>query len=511
MQKSSSSLALLLAVLAVLAAGCSSNNSGGSTTPQNPTTPDMGTISTVGDSTQFQIKSASNSEFLGIASQNQTAGASLTLASTDSASDQLWHFMPMGNSEFNVENLLTHQVIGIANASTAGGAQALQWADNGTNDHLWSFYILTDGNYLIKNINSGLYLQLDTSASPSIIDQGARATTGTGCRCQEWTLTDTFNNVYPAPLAISGSGIYVHDPNMIQDASGTFWLYGTHNTLASSTDMSTFTAVTSGDINPDFSWWASENTTGTNGRTDIWAPDVLHANGVYYQYYSIPIYNNPAVAGTNSGPQAVIALATSTSPSGPWTDAGKIIASCGTTTGCTTGFNAIDPALFIDSAGNWWLSFGSWNDGIHILQLDPATGLRLASNTTLANIAARTNGEEGSFIYPYVFNGTQYFYYFASINVCCSGTSSTYRIIVGRSTIPTGPYVDRGGIGLSQGGGTILLSSHSNIYGPGGQSVMTVNNKPLLVYHYYDGNNNGTPTLGLNYLVFDSSGWPSVQ
>lgn len=514
-QPSCPSLPILLTFVAALLSGCGSgsgSSGGGSpTNPITPATPDMGSITTVGDSTQFQVKNASNSEFLGIASQSQIAGADLTVSSADSATDQLWHFMPMGNNQYNIEDLLTHQVMGISNASTASGAQALQWADNGTNDHLWSFYVLSDGNYLIKNANSGLYLQLDTSVSPAIVDQAARATTGTGCTCQEWALTDTFNNAYPAPLTVTGSGIYVHDPNMIQDPGGTFWLYGTHNTLASSADMSTFTADTNGDINPDFSWWASENTTGANGRTDIWAPDVMYVNGVYYQYYSIPIYTNPAVAGSNSGPEAVIALATSINPNGPWADAGKIISSCGTITGCTTGFNAIDPAPFIDASGNWWMSFGSWNDGIHVLQLDPTTGLRLASNPTLANIAARSAGEEGSFIYPYVFNGRQYYYYFASINVCCNGTASTYRIIVGRSTSPTGPYLDRGGIDLTQGGGTILLSSHSNIYGPGGESVMTVNNKTLLVYHYYDGNNSGTPTLGLNYLAFDSSGWPSVQ
>ncbi|HEX4156562.1 MAG TPA: family 43 glycosylhydrolase [Acidobacteriaceae bacterium] len=510
----SSRTVLALAALSLaplLFAGCGGGSGGGGTTNPPPTTPDMGTLVAVSDNTQFKIKNASSSNVLGIASQSQTAGASLSQSADAGTSDQLWHFMPMGSNEYNIEDMLTHQVMGIASASTAAGALALQWADNGTNDHLWSFYQLTDGNYLVKNINSGLYLQVDTSSSPASIDQAARATTGTGCTCQEWALTDTGAAAYPAPLSVTGSGIFVHDPNMLQDPSGTFWLYGTHNTLASSPDMSTFTASANGDINPDFSWWASENTTGTAGRTDIWAPSVLYANGVYYQYYSIPIYTNPAVAGSNSGPEAVIALATSTSTSGPWVDAGKIISSCGTTSGCTTTFNAIDPAPFIDSSGNWWLSFGSWNDGIHILQLDPATGLRLASNSALYNIAARGAGEEGSFIYPAVVNGTQFFYYLASINVCCNGTASTYRIIVGRSTTPTGPFLDRGGLDLATGGGTILLSSHNNIYGPGGEGVTLVGTQPILVYHYYDGNTGGTPTLGLSKLYFDSSGWPYIQ
>lgn len=504
--------AVLLVCVAGFLSGCGSGSSpSSSTTTTGSTGPDMGVIASVSDNLQFKIKNVSSGFLLGITAQSQVAGALIDQASDTGTGDQLWHFMPMGSNQFNMENLLTHQVAGISSASTTSGATAVQWADNGTPDHLWTFYSLTDGNYLIKNVNSSLYLQVDSSGSTTVIDQAARAATGTGCTCQEWALTPTGTSVYPAPLPVSGGGIYVHDPNMIQDASNVFWLYGTHNTLASSPDMTTFTAVAAGDINPDFTWWATENVTGAGGRTDIWAPSVMFANGTYYQYYSIPIYTNPAVAGSNSGAEAVIALATSKNANGPWTDAGKIISSCGTTSGCTTGFNAIDPAPFVDASGNWWLSFGSWNDGIHILQLDPKTGLRLTSNLTLSNIAYRPAGEEGSFIFPYTANGTLYYYYFAPINVCCAGTASTYRIIVGRSTSPTGPYLDRGGLDLKNGGGTILLSSHGNIYGPGGQSVMMVGTQPLLVYHYYDGNANGTPTLGLNDLVFDATGWPSVK
>ena len=248
-----------------------------------------------------------------------------------------------------------------ANASTTDGAAVVQWADNGTNDHLWSFYKLSDGHYALKNLNSNLYLQSDASGN---LTQTARSAS----TAQEWTITVTSDLAYPLPLGVAGTGTAVHDPNMIEDSSGTFWLYGTHNTLASSTDMVNFTALSTGDISPDFSWWASKNTTGTNGRTDIWAPSVMYANGKYYQYYSIPIYDTPSKAGTNQGAEAVIALATATSPNGPWTDAGQIIASCGTTSGCATTFNAIDPAPYIDASGKRWLTFGSWEDGAHVLQ-----------------------------------------------------------------------------------------------------------------------------------------------
>src|SRR6185437_3530946 len=206
-------------------------------------------------------------------------------------------------------------------------------------------------------------------------------------------------------------------------------------------------------IGPDFPSWAGLQTppSDNNGQnTDVWAPSLMYVNGTYYQYYAIPVEPDA------QGGEAIIGLATSTSPSGPWTDKGWIIASWSNVTAPISGFgfqsgttyNTIDPAPFIDSAGNWWLSFGSWFDGIHILQLDPATGLRLASNQTVYNIAERYWGEEGSFIYYW--NG--YYYYFAPINACCSPTSP-YRIIYGRSLNPTGPYLDRGGVDLRNGGG----------------------------------------------------------
>jgi arabinan endo-1,5-alpha-L-arabinosidase len=509
--------AVLLATVLQLGCGGGSGSTGGGGGHSGP---DPGVIADVSDSFQYTIKNASSGLVLSVAGQSQTAGTAVVQVAATGTSDQFWHFMPMTNHQFNVENLLTHQVLGITNASQQSGATALQWADNGTADHLWQFFLLQDGNYLIQNANSHLYLEdrnSDTTTS-AVIDQTARPTSGIACICQEWTLTSTANPAYPSPLRVAGAGVAVHDPYMLKDPNGTYWLYGTHNTIASSSELVNFslnqncTAQEKGgypfcpDIGPDFASWSGLQVppSWNNGQnTDIWAPDVLYANSSYYQYYAIPIE-------PHSGPQAVIDLATSANPNGPWVDAGQIIQSDGTVPGSTTTFNAIDPAPFVDFSGNWWLVFGSWADGIHILQLDPSTGLRLSANPALYTMAQRGNpsaGEEGPFIYPY--NG--WYYYFASINVCCNGVSSTYRIVVGRSQNVTGPYLDRGGLDLMQGGGTILLSAHENISGPGGESVFTDGTQPTLVYHYYDGNNNGAPTLGINRLGFDSSGWPFVQ
>lgn len=495
-------------------AGCGDGGSGGGSsstgttptpTPTSTPTSTTPTLSNLDISFQLTIVNSATGQPLAVSGSSQVAGTDLVTAPDDGSAGQRWHAIPMDTGQYNIENMLTHQVMGIAAASTAAGAKALQWADNGTADHLWSFYRLSNGNYIVKNINSDLYIEADSAGA---ITQAARDTSSDA---QEWTVTVTTSPAYPAPMTVTGTGADVHDPDMIRDASGTYWLYGTHNTLAQSKDLVSFTTMTTGIISPDFSWWSSKNTTGGSGNTDIWAPSILHANDTYYLYYSIPIYQTPSQAGTNQGAQAVIALATSKYPDGPWTDAGQIIESCGTTAGCTTGFNAIDPAPFIDAEGKWWMAFGSWEDGIHVLQLDPTTGLRLSSNMTLYDIARRDAGEEGPYIFKHTVNGTLYYYYFAPINVCCQGTDSRYRIIVGRSTSPTGPFLDRGGLDLMNGGGTILLSAHDNVYGPGGQSVMEGPSGPLLVYHYYDSNRNGAPRLGLNNLAFDAQGWPSVE
>lgn len=49
---------------------------------------------------------------------------------------------------------------------------------------------------------------------------------------------------------------------------------------------------------------------------------------------------------------------------------------------------------------------------------------------------------------------------------CCSrpvGTSSTYNIRVGRSTSVTGGFVDKSGVALTSGGGTLVLGSHDSV------------------------------------------------
>ncbi|MGH3321508.1 MAG: arabinan endo-1,5-alpha-L-arabinosidase [Streptosporangiaceae bacterium] len=143
------------------------------------------------------------------------------------------------------------------------------------------------------------------------------------------------------------------------------------------------------------------------------------------------------------------AIGFATSPTGEpvsWHDKGMVYGSRPSDT-----FNALDPALVVDADGRWWLSFGSFWSGIKMIEINPATGKQAPWNTTRYSLAQRPPPDaiENSYV---VRHGGDY-YLFASFGFCCRGTDSTYRVMVGRSRHITGPYYDRQGTPMLQGGG----------------------------------------------------------
>lgn len=490
-----------------LAAACVLTGCGGGgfstvITPPTTTTTDMGTLATLADTNSYTIKNASSSMALGISAQSQTAGAIVVQEST-SATDTQWHFIPMNNSQYNIENMLTHQVLGVSGASIATGAQVVQYADNGASDHIWQFYLLSDNNYLIKNVKSGDYLEDANSGATSsaTIDQGARSSSTTGCTCQEWALTSGAA-AYSSPATVSvsysstsdSSAIGIHDPSMVK-AGSLYYLFSTHGAIHAhqSSDRTTFS-----DDGYALSSLPSWTNTYTASSGDLWAPDASYhgaAANPYWLYYAASTFGS-----TNSA----IGLSTSSNGvPGTFIDSGAAIY---TSANCP-GSNAIDPASVVDTAGNAWMVFGSWSSGIQIVPVNNTTGVPTGATCTQLAYHPSGSGIEGAFIYPH----GGYYYLFASIDSCCAGTSSTYRVIVGRSTSVNGPYTDHGGVALTAGGGTIVLSAHDNVNGPGGQTVLKDTTGDILVYHYYDGNNNGYPGVGFNTLGWTSDGWPYVH
>ena len=169
-------------------------------------------------------------------------------------------------------------------------------------------------------------------------------------------------------------------------------------------------------------------------------------------------------------------------------------------------FNAIDPAVTFDADGRLWMSFGSFWGGIKLIELDPATGKRIAPDSPIHSLARAKEIEA-----PNIFRHDGRYYLLLNWGLCCRGVKSTYNIRVGRAEKITGPYVDRDGKDLNEGGGTLLLGSHDDFIGPGHPSIFRDGEGRFwLACHFYDAANRGRATFVLRRLTWDADGWPIV-
>ncbi|MGB3440598.1 MAG: arabinan endo-1,5-alpha-L-arabinosidase [Actinophytocola sp.] len=292
---------------------------------------------------------------------------------------------------------------------------------------------------------------------------------------------------YPYPGAVTGD-VAVHDPAMVKAADGTYFLFSTGNgiEIRTSTDRTAFRRA--GAAFPNGASWAHSF---TGGSDNLWAPDISFHNGRYYLYYS---------ASTFGSRNSAIFLATSTTAQpGSWTNQGVVVQ-----TSNSSDHNAIDPNLVVDQSGAWWLTYGSFWTGIKMVRINSSTGK--PADSTRYSLAQRPSSAGGAIEAPYIIYRSGYYYLFVSFDYCCRGTSSTYRVMVGRSTSITGPYTDRGGVRLTSGGGTEVLATHGSIYGPGHAALLPDSDGWLMAYHYYTSSGS---RLGVN-LVGWSGGWPAL-
>ena len=109
---------------------------------------------------------------------------------------------------------------------------------------------------------------------------------------------------------------------------------------------------------------------------------------------------------------------------------------------------------------------------------------------------------------PFLFRWRNYYYLFVSFDACCNDANYPHTLRVGRSKDLKGPYVDRDGKRMLDGGGTLLLASDSHFRAPGSNMVFEENGLRLNVYTAYDVDNGGAATLRIAPLYFDNDGWP---
>ncbi|GIJ75041.1 family 43 glycosylhydrolase [Virgisporangium ochraceum] len=450
---------------------------------------------TVDTSAWYVITAQHSGKVLEVYDRSTADGARIVQWARNDGAWQQWQFVDSGGGWYRLKARHSGKVLDVS--ATTDGAEILQQPDrNATNQQ---FRLADSAGGAVRLINRASGRALDVWERSTA--DGARVSQftdldGTNQRWQLTTVGGTPTNPpsgpttppasYPNPGPVSGS-TGVHDPTVVKRPNGGYLLAHTGNDISLKTSSNRTAWSNAGSVFPGGASWT---TTYTGGSRNLWAPDLSYRNGRYWMYYS---------ASTFGSNRSAIFLATSTSgDSGTWTNVGPVIESR-----TSDNWNAIDPNLVVDSAGRWWLSFGSFWSGIKMVAINPSTGLR--ADSAILSVAGRNGGAIEA---PVIVQRGSWYYLWVSFDRCCQGASSTYRVMVGRSTSVTGPYVDRNGTAMTSGGGTQVLAGHGSIHGPGHQAVLADTDGDVLVYHYYA--NNGASLLGINRIGYDSAGWPFV-
>jgi arabinan endo-1,5-alpha-L-arabinosidase len=301
--------------------------------------------------------------------------------------------------------------------------------------------------------------------------------------------------------------IIVHDPVAIE-SDGSYYIFNTGRGISTwkSNDLKNWV-----HLKPVFSKspeWAKTEVPRFDGN--IWAPDISYQNGLYYLYYSISSF---------ASNRSCIGVATNTTLDSEnknyqWKDYGKVIESVPG----RDNWNSIDPNLIVDKNNQPWLVFGSFWGGIKMVKLNTDL-VSIAIPQEWHTIATRDrdkmlNEEDpgnGAIEAPFIFRKGNYYYLFVSFDLCCRGANSTYNVRVGRSENVTGPYSDKDGVPMLQGGGTLIAGGDKNYFGKGHNSVYTFNNTDYMFLHAYSKKENGTPKLLIYVLKWDEKGWPFIM
>jgi arabinan endo-1,5-alpha-L-arabinosidase len=298
----------------------------------------------------------------------------------------------------------------------------------------------------------------------------------------------------------------VHDPSIIKQ-DDVYYVFST----SVKTDTAGFIACRrsrdlanwerAGFVFAQIPEWARDAVPGTKG---IWAPDISFFNGLYHLYYSVSTF------GSN---HSVIGLATNktldrSAPGFEWIDRGLVVRSRK-----HDRYNAIDPNLVADRDGKYWLTWGSFWDGIQLARVDFATGKLLEGEGKMHTLASRLvgRGAPNPIEAPFIISHGDFYYLFASFDFCCRGARSTYFVACGRAREITGPYVDVNGRSMREGGGSVVIQGNERFKGTGHNAVLHDGDRDLLVYHAYDAGHDGIPTLRISPIYWTPDGWPRAQ
>lgn len=356
------------------------------------------------------------------------------------------------------------------------------------------------------------------------------------------------------------AGVSVHDPSVIE-VDGTYYIFGSHMSGASSTDLRNWTSIGDGysSKNPiyddlfgtehvfDYSGSKNSVVPTDDGGKHVWAPDVIYneAQGLYYMYFCT----------SSTWNASNLCYATSEKPEGPYKWQGALIYSGLTeeTIGATDVLdyvseeyakenyikpngeynfdeypNAIDPTVFYDKDGRMWMVYGSWSGGIFILEIDEETGLVIhpeadPENNVDAYFGKKLfGGGHKSIEGPYIMYDETSDYYYMFISYGSLVREGGYQIRVFRSKTPDGEYVDMAGqyptenmnhayFGLKLSGNYYLPSLTKAYMATGHNSAFIDDDgRKYIVYHTRFDNGQEFHEPRVHQYILNEEGWPCM-
>ena len=347
------------------------------------------------------------------------------------------------------------------------------------------------------------------------------------------------------------NAVCCHDPQIIL-ADGTYYRTGSHQVLAKSDDLQSWSYIGNGNNvfdnifsgNLDAFKYVGKN---EEGGYSVWAANTFYNEtmGKYVMYFCT----------TSTYIKSNLCMAVSDEPGGKYTYTDTILYSgfTGSTASETDIYdvlgkdadisrylklggydnnkwpNCIDPAVFTDKDGKMWMVYGSWSGGIFLLELDPATGKPIHPIEE-----AKADSEDAPDPYfgyrlvggghhaiegPYITYSPETDYYYLFVSYGGLTSNGGYQIRQFRSKNPTGPYVDAAGnrlgddenymsYGLKMMGNYTLPSLSVTYMAPGGQSVFQDEKGDYyIVYHqrFDDGQEFHEPRVHKLFMTED--GW----
>lgn len=308
--------------------------------------------------------------------------------------------------------------------------------------------------------------------------------------------------------------VSIHDPAAISvvddEGEETFYVFGTHVAQAKTKDFQSWEVPhmreyenmedniifgnTVENLSETFEWAGHEDADSSHGF-NLWAPDVIWSDdfewangdtGAYLMFYSssstwrrsaIALMASPHIEGPYEYVDTIIYSGFSSVDSTDGSD--RNINYEGThlpeliDEGIISGFNdnwvrnggreyntdyapnAIDPAPFYDEDGILWLVYGSWSGGIHLLELDPTTGIPKYPGEDDMTEDGRTidryfgiklsGGYHQSGEGPYIVYDEDSGYYYKWLTYGALQAHGGYNMRLFRAENVTGPYVDAQG------------------------------------------------------------------